>query len=129
MTSSNPIRVLAVDDEEGPLFTLEMILSDAGYEVTAVSNPKQVLEILRSATFDLMVTDRNMPGLPGDELVLAVKAHFPNLRILMLTGTGRQMLAESRMPYGVDRVLGKPVTKAELLAAMDLLVHGVGLRV
>lgn len=120
------LRILAVDDEEGPRLTLEMILLEAGHEVTAIADPRQALGILRSASYDLVITDRGMPGLPGDELALAIRAHFPLIPVLMLTATGHQLLAEQRKPFGVDRVLGKPVRQRELLEAVEQLVEGGG---
>lgn len=121
---SQPIRILALDDEEGPRLCMELTLSEAGYEVVPVADPAVVLGMLRSSSFDLLITDRTMPGLTGDELAFAVRAHFPTLPIIMLTGTGSEMVAEGKKPFGVTTVLGKPLRKEELLQAVQELAGG-----
>lgn len=116
-----PLRILAVDDEEGPLAVVSMLLERSNHKVTAVRDPKEALRLFKEGSFDLVITDRIMPGASGDWLAESVKAHDPSIPVLMLTGTGHTMIAQGRRPEGVDLVLGKPVTRSELIEALKKL--------
>jgi CheY-like chemotaxis protein len=60
-------RVLLADDDKDLQFLTEMALSDAGYEVVTVANGKEVLQQARSASFDIILMDAEMPLMNGFE--------------------------------------------------------------
>lgn len=60
-------RVLLADDDNDLRFLTEMALSDAGYEVVTVANGKEVLQHARSANFDIILMDAEMPLMNGFE--------------------------------------------------------------
>ena len=71
-----------------------------------------------SGRFDLIVTDRAMPEMGGDELAAAIERLSPNTPVIMLTGFGDLMEAKGEHPAGVDVVVGKPVTLDALADAI-----------
>ncbi|MBI2950874.1 response regulator, partial [bacterium] len=68
----------------------------------------------RGGRFDLVVTDRAMPEMSGDQMAVAAKQIAPGVPVLMLTGFGDMMQVSGERPRDVDFILGKPVTHARL---------------
>ncbi|MBI3977455.1 MAG: GAF domain-containing protein [Chloroflexi bacterium] len=112
--SSGPLHVLVVDDEPLVRRVVEEYLHIDHHAVETAGGGVEALEKLQSGSFDLVVTDRAMPGMSGDQLAVAVKEHSPDTRVIMLTGFGNLMQASGESPRGVDGVVGKPVTLAAL---------------
>jgi CheY-like chemotaxis protein len=112
------LRVLVVDDEEVSRALLVKYLSGAGHTVTAVASGPEAVRLIQNQAFDLVLTDRAMPGMSGDEVAKTVKRLAPGLPIIMLTGLGEMMKFKSEHPVGVDAVVGKPITPTELEAAI-----------
>ena len=112
------LRVLVVDDE--PLVRAAVIeqLSSQGHTVETASNGLEGLDKFLSGQFDLVVTDRAMPEMGGDQLATAIKQVAPDRPIIMLTGFGDLMDARGEKPTGVDVVVGKPVTFDALQGAI-----------
>lgn len=105
------LRILVVDDE--PLVrevTAEYLLGD-GNDVETASNGVEALEMVSTGAFDLIITDRAMPEMSGDQLATAIKRQAPGARVIMLTGFGAMM---DRRPDDIDAVASKPITLAEL---------------
>jgi CheY-like chemotaxis protein len=78
--------------------------------VETANNGLEGLDKFLSGQFDLVVTDRAMPEMGGDQLAIAIKQVAPDRPIIMLTGFGDLMDAKGEKPVGVDVVVGKPVT-------------------
>jgi CheY-like chemotaxis protein len=74
--------------------------------------------------FSLVITDLAMPYVDGRQVAAAVKAASPSTPVVLLTGWGRRLLAESDIPPCVDRVLSKPPRLFELRAALAELTGG-----
>ncbi|HEU5318788.1 MAG TPA: response regulator, partial [Chloroflexota bacterium] len=78
----------------------------------------------RPDDFDVVVTDRAMPGLSGDQLALELKRRRPGVPVVMLTGFGALM--NGKAPEGVDALLAKPVSLAALRRALADVVPPSG---
>jgi CheY-like chemotaxis protein len=59
-----------------------------------------------------------MPGVDGREVARTVKSISPQTRVLLLTGWADRLMVEGDFPVGVDQLLGKPITKAQLRQAI-----------
>jgi DNA-binding response OmpR family regulator len=81
------------------------------------------LEKLRDGIFDLVVTDRALPGLSGDHLAGAVKELAPDVPVIMVTGFGELMSYDGERPEGVDLIISKPVTLTTLRYAIAQVVQ------
>lgn len=78
--------ILCVDDEENALLLRRLILEREGYEVMTALSGKQALEIVSTQAVDLIVSDHLMPGVTGADLARDVKAIYPGLPVILLSG-------------------------------------------
>jgi PAS domain S-box-containing protein len=120
------LRVLLVDDEPLMRQAVAHFLAIDDHLVDVASTGREAAPKLEAISFDLVITDRAMPEMGGDELALLVKHVQPSTPVLMLTGFGDLMEASGEQPPGVDLVLPKPTTLSRLRVAVASLVpdHG-----
>ena len=107
-------RVLVVDDDAIVREVISTYLTDDGYAVTLAANGRDGLEKFCAAEFDIVLTDRSMPEMEGDELAREVKKRRPGVPVILITGFGDIMAATGEKPEGVDVVMCKPFTMAGL---------------
>jgi len=82
------------------------------------TNGREGLEMFRSGTFDLVLTDRAMPEMNGDQLAMEVKKLKSDQPVILLTGFGDLMSGAGEQPAGVDLIVSKPFTMNMLRAAI-----------
>lgn len=99
-------RILHVDDNIDAL-TLMKIKSRDIYDITSASIPQNALEILDNERFDVVITDYDMPGMNGLELLKKIKGKFPNLPVIFYTGQGNEEVAREAFMTGVSDYLTK----------------------
>ncbi len=107
--SSNSLRIMLVDDEAVLLEVLSELLGSGGHKVKNFENGETALEAFKKDTFDLVITDRAMPNMSGDQLAKELKAINPGIPIIMATGFGDMMAEDDENSKDVDLVLAKPV--------------------
>ena len=107
-------RVLVVDDDPMVREVISTYLSEDGYTVELAVNGRDALEKFAAARFDIVLTDRSMPEMGGDELARELKKRSPGVPVILLTGFGDIMTAAGEKPAGVDIVMNKPFTMAGL---------------
>src|SRR3984893_12182064 len=112
------LKVLIVDDEKTSRDLVTMLLEADQHEITAASSGTEALQLLRSGSYDLLVTDQEMPRMTGAVLVEAVRKSGNSKPIIMLTGFGELMKSSGSTVNGVDLVLNKPVTSEALRSAL-----------
>jgi CheY-like chemotaxis protein len=117
-----PLQVLLVDDEAMVRQILREYLIGDDHVVETAANGREALDKLPKADFDVVILDRAMPGLSGDQVAVAIKELKPELPVILLTGFGNMMQAAGETPPGIDLVLGKPVTIAGLRAGLAQVV-------
>lgn len=113
-----PLRVLVVEDEDMVREVISFYLAEDFHEVTLAENGRDGLEKFRAGEFDLVLTDRAMPEMNGDQLAKEIKALKPEQRLILLTGFGDLMNGAGETPEGVDLVVGKPFTMSILRDAI-----------
>ncbi|MEO6323145.1 MAG: ATP-binding protein [Thermoanaerobaculia bacterium] len=111
------LKVLVVEDLPDVRALLVQYLVGDGHQVELASNGRVALDLFKAGSFDLVITDRAMPEMNGDQLTSAIKGIAPKEPVIMLTGFGDFMSAADR-PEGVDHVLSKPVTLEALREAL-----------
>jgi signal transduction histidine kinase len=121
-------RVLVVDDNTDALKTLAELLRQVGYEVRAVGDGHAALAELASFTPDLAVLDIGLPGMDGYELARRLREHpgLSALRLVALTGYGRELDRLRAMSAQFHEHLVKPVPAARLLDAVGALLQRPG---
>jgi phosphoserine phosphatase RsbU/P len=118
--SQNKKHVLLVEDEEDLLYAMRLKLVREGYDVTVANNGKEGLQWFNEATkkqktFDLLITDIQMPDLTGTELMQEVRKIDPEVPTLVITGYGDKDLVVELMRLGCLDYLDKPFRPSEFL--------------
>jgi CheY-like chemotaxis protein len=112
------LQVLIVDDDKTSRDLVAFLLEADRHQIAAASSGAEALQIVRSGSYDLLVTDQEMPGMTGTALVEAVRKLGNSKPIIMVTGFGELMKSSGATPDGVDLVLNKPVTGEALRSAL-----------
>jgi DNA-binding NtrC family response regulator len=107
-----------VDDEPSICAIIAGYLEDEGYEVVTASKPLEALETFLAARFDVVITDRDMPDLSGEQVSALVKARSPGTPVIMVTSHGARMEMDGECPRQVDVCIGKPFDPQRLLEAV-----------
>ena len=120
------MRVLIVDDDEMIRLMLEDALVDAGYEVVTAANGREAMQIIRSASCQLVISDWQMPEMTGVELCRAVRGEdLPGyVYFILLTSKDSVQERVEGLRAGADDFVGKPFEPSELIARV-----GTGKRV
>ncbi|MFN8020195.1 MAG: EAL domain-containing protein [Acidimicrobiales bacterium] len=123
--------ILVVDDDPvmGKLYSAG--LGARGAEVTVATSSERALELLVGEYYDLIIVDKSLPGLSGDELVRALRETDQNAVRPIIMVSGHADVAERMTSYeaGVTDYVIKPVSMTELMAKVSaLLRHGDALR-
>ncbi len=79
-------KIIGVDDENGILDSLRVLLENSNHEFVGITNPEEAIERVRHEHFDLMLLDFMMTPLHGDEVVEEIRKFNKDLYILLLTG-------------------------------------------
>jgi CheY-like chemotaxis protein len=109
-------RILLVDDEELIASITQQILRNLGYSVRAFTDSADTLDEFRSHPheYDLVVTDLTMPKLTGAELVRELMRIRPDLPIVLMSGSGEAVTAETVRALGIRALLMKPFSTTDL---------------
>ena len=113
-----PLRILVVEDEPLVREVLNVYLTEDRHQVVMAANGREALEVFRAGAFDLVLTDRAMPEMNGDQLAAEVKKLKPEQPLILLTGFGDLMTGAGEQPEGVDLVVSKPFTLSMLRGAI-----------
>ncbi len=120
--SANP-RTLLVEDETNLVRTLAKILERKGYSVDAANTGEEALQRLSEHTYDLVITDLNMPVMDGLQLLREMKERQIAPATIVLTGHGTIQSAVEAMKLGAGDYLIKPCHPDELLMVAARLLE------
>ncbi|MEY4763004.1 MAG: hypothetical protein RLZZ200_2860 [Pseudomonadota bacterium] len=126
-----PAHVLFVDDEESLVTLMQRLLKRRGYEVTAFTDPVKALATVRAAaagTFDVVLTDQNMPGMSGVELARELRTLRPDLPVAILSGHVTDSLRGEAAAAGAIDVLYKENLVEQLSNRIEEFVRERALR-
>ena len=112
-------RVLIVDDETALLEVWSEVLTDAGWAVETASDGASALEILLRSAFDTILTDIDMPGLDGLQLLRAIRTRDLDVPVVLMTGHPRTETAIEAVEQGALRYLVKPFSADILTSAVE----------
>ena len=117
----NRLKLLIVDDEIVVQQSCVDIFNEksACYDITTVSSGEEALRILEENQFDIILTDIKMPGLPGLQLLPAIKKKYPNTAIIVITGYATVRTAVEAMKLGAVDFIPKPFTPDEIYNAVE----------
>jgi DNA-binding NtrC family response regulator len=112
-------RILIVDDDRIILDSLSEFLSLEGYEVRGGDGFQEAVRLLERESFQIVITDVNMPEVDGFELLRVVKSRFPELVVIIITGYGTIESAVEAIKMGAYDYLTKPIIDDEIRLVVD----------
>ena len=119
--SSQPyrgIRLLWVDDSRVLLSLYQAVFESLGFEVFAISSPKEALHRVSSDAADVAILDFDMPEMDGAVLASLMKERHPKLPVILYSGNTR---IPHRAQHCVDAICAKGAPREELLTMIDRL--------
>jgi DNA-binding response OmpR family regulator len=118
-------HILFVDDDKVTLKMVENILTAAGYYVATTTDSLSVIERLERESFDLVITDANMPMLNGFDLIRTIRMHekLSHLPIALLTGRRDKKDIQHAITSGADEYIVKPIDPVILIAKIETLLN------
>ena len=116
--SADSRRLLIVDDDPGQRSLLNTFLRSQGFETVMADSGQRALETLRTAKFDMMISDVRMPGLSGLETLRLARKENATLPVLLVTAFTDVRDAVTAMRDGAVNYLAKPIDLDELLASV-----------
>ena len=113
-------RVLIVDDEEAMRLLVARAIAMDGHEILTAADGAEALDILSgpNGSFDLLLTDIQMPIMDGIALALTAARDFPQLTILLMTGFADQRERASGLNAIAHDVISKPFSVADIRTAV-----------
>ncbi len=115
--------ILVVDDEKSQREILEMILSEAGYDVTTAASGEAAMKFIADRRFDLVLTDLKMTGMDGIELLQQLLGHDSSIIVILLTAHGSIDSAKEALRRGAFDYLQKPYDRDTLLNTIHNALH------
>src|SRR5688572_11760427 len=128
MPTSPRGRILVVEDEAYVRDSLAEILRARGYDVETAASPPAAVASLERAPVDVVLSDLKMPAGGGLELLRAVKAAWPELPVVILTGYGTVGSAVECLRAGASDYVLKPADPGALEVALERAIESRALR-
>ena len=116
-------QILIVDDEENTRAGLSKLLAAEGFEVQSAGDGNEALSRLSTDSFNLVISDLNMPNLNGLDFLKVVQSEYPDLSVIILTATGGAGSYVQAMNMGAVEYLCKPLRLDSLKSVMHRLAH------
>ena len=121
-------RVLVIDDDASLRFTLEAVLSDAGFVVETCQDGPSGLTAFEVRGADVVLTDLAMPDMDGMKVLERMRAADPSVPVLMLTAHGSERVAVAAIKAGAFDYIAKPFDPDELALAVRRAIDWRDLR-
>jgi two-component system response regulator HydG len=118
-TARTPGSILVIDDDKSARLLLERVLTRAGHTVKLVDSGEQGLDLLAKETFDLIITDKNLPGMDGLEVLRLARTRHPRLQAVVITGFPTPETKTSANDLGVFSYVTKPFGILDILGTCD----------
>jgi len=107
-------RIMVVEDDDNLRHITQMQLNAAGYDTSVAADAEQAQELLKKSPTDLVITDLNMPGRSGLDLLKKIRLEYPETTVVIFTAYGTVETAVEAMRAGAYDYLTKPVHPYDL---------------
>lgn len=116
------MSVLIVDDSSFIRSTIEKVVLGMNMEVAGLaSNGEEALEMIERLNPNFLTLDMMLPDMTGLDVLRAVKAHFPEIKVIMITTMAKPSMIEEARELQVDKYLTKPIDDEDLIRAFEEL--------
>jgi two-component system NtrC family response regulator len=123
-----PKRILIVDDDKSVTVALDLILSEAGFEVLTADSFAESLKVLSVASVDLVITALRLSDGSGIDLITHIKSEAPETEIILMTAYGSIDIAIEAIKHGAYYYLEKPCSPDRLFAVVESALQFATLR-
>lgn len=120
------IEIVVVEDEEDVLELIEYHLTKEGYAATGFLSTERLRRFIEEESPDLLIVDRNLPGLEGSEFVRRIRAEGYNIPVIFLTAKDKEEDLVKGFESGGDDYITKPFSYRELLLRVQALLRRSG---
>jgi len=115
-------KILIVDDAKAIRDILSKALPLMGFEAAVASNGNEALNLFLTNSFDLVLTDLEMPDLDGWTLAIRIKDKSPNTPVILITGSEKKAVMERLKGSCIDSILFKPFTLEDLQKTVQIML-------
>lgn len=122
-------EILIIDDDTSLRRVLEYNLQEAGYAVSAAASGEEGLRLFAEVSPALVITDMNMPGMSGMEVLKSVKERSPGTLVIIITAFGSVDIAVEAMKAGAYDYITKPFNRDELRLTVAKALQFSGLAI
>jgi DNA-binding response OmpR family regulator len=112
-------RVLLVEDDAYFSEMLVPLLQNKGYTVETAADGVTALKMLQASTYNIIVLDRNLPEVRGEEILSLIKMQKQSPRVIVITGEGKENTRDEMILQGADAYLEKPFEVKALIRLME----------
>lgn len=120
----SPIKkILVVDDEESLRMVLTMALARAGFYCKDVETADKAIAVIETEAFDLVISDISMPGMDGIEFLRKIKAGYPEIDVIIMTGYASEYSYVDIMDAGASDYMTKPFNMNSALARINRIAR------
>jgi DNA-binding NtrC family response regulator len=113
-THDETANILVMEDETTVAKGLEMVLSEAGYQVALAATGHAAVDTMFEKRFDLLVADLRLPDMDGLDVIKMAKEKWPSTEVVVITGYSSVDSAVTSMKLGAYDYLPKPFTEAQI---------------
>lgn len=113
------ITILVVDDEVMMRQLLEKILGREGYRVCSAADGEEALAVMGREEISIVISDLQMPGMSGYDLLKAIKKDYPQVGIIMMTAYGDTYTVKDALLLGADEYITKPFKSFEISMVVE----------
>jgi DNA-binding NtrC family response regulator len=125
-----PLRLVLIDDDDGVLRALSMVLRAMKFEVETFNSPQSAIEYATTtAAVDLVVSDLRMPGLTGEDVVRRLKSRRSSLPVVIMSGHATSNDVARLRAIGMSAFISKPFTPDQLLTTIRELFGATACKV
>ncbi len=114
--------IVIVEDEEDILELIEYNLEKQGFETIGFLNTKNVFQVLEEEKIDLLIIDRNLPGIEGSEFVAVLRSKEIDIPVIFLTAKNKDSDIEEGFEIGADDYITKPFSMKELILRIKAIL-------
>jgi response regulator RpfG family c-di-GMP phosphodiesterase len=117
------VRVLAVDDERAACKLLAIMLCPPAFLCSTAASGEEALLALQQERFDAVISDLQMPGIGGLDLLTQVRSRYAHVAFLVTTGVDDVEVGVQAMRAGADDYLVKPLLESAVIASLESALH------
>jgi DNA-binding response OmpR family regulator len=114
-------KILIVEDDVSHRAAMEKVLQSHGYETFPCRSGKEAVVKIREESFDILITDFQMRGMDGLELIREARGINPGISTILVTGLATEEMRVRVNEQGVNGFFPKPIEWDELIGSLDAL--------